>query len=202
MTLADLFFLASVLFVAVCFLAMVVAALDSRMASLRRWAKFLFAYIAVYALALIAASLLSPRRVYPAGERRCWDDWCATALRVVPEATSAPLHRSSGSDMRIWVAEINVSSAAKRVRQSAPDARAELEDEQGALYQPCAAPLANGTAPPRSFADPLGPGGSFPVLLPFRLPMNEQPAGIVMHHGDFPGDIIIGSDSSVLHRPA
>lgn len=95
-----------------------------------------------------------------------------------------------------------MSSVAKRVRQRAPDARAELEDEQGVRYSPCGAPVSVGTAPPRSLADPLGPGESFSVLVPFRLPIRKQPAGIVMHHGDFPGVVIIGSDSSAFHRPA
>ena len=201
MTLADLFFIASFLFVVVCFLAILISLLRARMNSLRRWSKLLFVYVAVYAAALIATSLLSPRRTYSPGERRCWDDWCASAIRVSPAAISPPLPCSAAPDSRIWVAEIDVSSVAKRVRQSAPDARAELEDEQGARYQPCAASLSSGTAPRRSLADFLGPGDSFPVLLPFRLPSNAQPVGVVMHHGDgFPGVVIIGYDSSFLHR--
>jgi hypothetical protein len=97
---------------------------------------------------------------------------------------------------------IEVSSDAKRVRQRALDARAELEDRQGKRYQPCAAPLSSGTAPARWLSDELGPGESFRVILPFRLPDAATPEGVVLHHGDIPGVAIIGADQSFLHRPA
>ena len=30
----------------------------------------------------------------------------------------------------------------------------------------------------------------------------QTPAGLVLHHGDFPGIAIIGADQSLLHQPA
>jgi hypothetical protein len=61
---------------------------------------------------------------------------------------------------------------------------------------------AGGKEPPRFLSDPLGPGGSFRVLLPFLLPETAKPAGLAVHHGDFPGVAIIGADQSFLHTPA
>lgn len=202
MTLSDLLFLASLLFVLVCLLAIFLAALLLRWPAVRRWGKLLAAFIAVYIPVLLLTGLLTPRRIYAPGERRCWDDWCAAAVRVAPATPSTPLPCVGAPGTRIWVAEIEVSSVAKRVRQRARDAAAELEDEQGTRYQTCAAPLAQGGTPARALADPLDPGDSFSVLLPFRLPAKTKPTGIVLHHGDFPGIVIIGNDSSVLHRPA
>jgi hypothetical protein len=209
MTLFDLLFLASVLFVLVSLFAIVVSALRRRAATLRRWARLLAIYLAVYAAVLLLSALLTPRRIYAPGERRCWDDWCTTALRVSPGHNMASLPCRETPDIRIWLAEIQVSSVSKRIRQRAPDARAELEDQQGTRYSPCGAPLApeadsrpQGAGLWHELSDPLGPGESFTVMLPFELPANRQPAGIVMHHGDFPGVIIIGSDSSLFHRPA
>jgi len=101
-----------------------------------------------------------------------------------------------------WIATIQVSSDAKRVRQRARDARAELEDDQGSRRQPCAPALERGTGPARSLSDELGPGESFQVFLPFRLPADRTPAGLVVHHGDFPGIVIIGADQSLLRRMA
>lgn len=95
-----------------------------------------------------------------------------------------------------------LASVLLRVRQRARDARAELEDQQGRRHEPCAASLTNGTEPRRSLSDELGPGESFRVFLPFRLPNTVKPAGLVVHHGDFPGIIIIGADGSFLHAPA
>lgn len=202
MTLSDLLFLASLLFVLVCLLAIFLAAFLLRWRAVRRWGKLLAAFLAVYVPVLLVSGLLMPRRIYPPGALRCWDDWCATAVRVAPATPSTPLPCVGAPGTRIWVAEIEVSSVAKRVRQRAPDAYAELEDEQGTRYQTCAAPLAQGGTPARTLADPLDPGDSFSVLLPFRLPTKAQPAGVVLYHGDFPGIVIIGNDSSVLHRPA
>jgi hypothetical protein len=105
-------------------------------------------------------------------------------------------------DGRTWIATIEVSSDAKRIRQRARDARAELEDRQGRRYQPCAAALPFGTGPARLLSDEVGPGESFRVFLPFRLPGDRTPAGLAVHHGDIPGVVIVGADQSLLHRPA
>ena len=54
----------------------------------------------------------------------------------------------------------------------------------------------------RLLSDEIGPGESFRVFLPFRLPGGATPAGLVMHHGDVPGVAIVGADQSLLHQPA
>lgn len=200
MTLFDLLFLASFFFVVVCLAAIAILALRARHEALRRWLNLLFGYLALYAIALILTSLLTPRRVYPPGERRCWDDWCATAVSATRADSSATSSCPVNPDKRVWLVQIEVSSVAKRVRQSAPDARAELENSQGARYSPCGSPVSQRAAPAHALSDFLNAGDSFSVLLPFQLPADRQPAGIVMHHGDgFPGIVIIHGDASFLH---
>jgi hypothetical protein len=159
-------------------------------------------FLACYAATLICVALALPRRFYAPGERRCFDDWCVTALdaKVADGSMVVPCLADRGS--RNWVAAIEVSSDARRIRQRAPDARAELEDRQGKRYQPCAAALTGATEPARLLSDEIGPGESFRVLLPFQLPDAATPAGLVVHHGDVPGVAIIGADQSLLHRPA
>ena len=202
MTLSDLIFLASVVLVLVLSVRIAVSALRGRWDKARRLTWMLAWFIAGYAVVLIPAALLRPRRIYATGERRCFDDWCVTALsaKVADVSADVPCQSSQGS--RTWVAVAEVFSDAKRIRQRARDARAELEDRQGRRYQPCSAPLGNGTEPPRFLSDELGPGESFRVLLPFQLPDNAEPAGLLMHHGSFPGVLIIGQDQSFLHPPA
>jgi hypothetical protein len=124
----------------------------------------------------------------------------AVEAKIADGSTGAPCQEDGGG--RNWIATIEVSSDAKRARQRAPDARAELEDRQGRRYQPCAAALGRGIGPARLLSDDLGPGESFYVFLPFRLPGDGSPAGLVVHHGDFPGVAIIGADQSWLHRAA
>lgn len=201
MSIFDLLFLISVLFVLVCLVAIVVSVFRSE-AALRRWSGLLAIYFVVYALALTSVSLSSPRRVYAPGERRCWDDWCATAIKATYASNSAATGCVSSPNARIWIAEIEVSSVAKRIRQRAPDARAELEDTHGTRYNPCSGALRKPNALPHTLSDALNPGDAFTVVLPFLLPNSASPVGIVVHHGDFPGKVIIGSDASLFHRPS
>jgi len=202
MTLSDLLFLASVLFTLVLGGRVAVSALRRRWPATRRLSRFLGWFLAVYGVTLVGVALLLPRRYYAPGERRCFDDWCVTALvaEAANHSTDAPCGPARNG--RTWVAEAEVSSVARRIRQRAPDARAELEDQQGKRYPPCAVPLAQGPGPGKSLSDELGPGESFRVFLPFRLPDDAQPAGLVLHHGDIPGIAIVGADQSLLHQPA
>lgn len=202
MTPTDLLFLASVLFVVSLCAGIAVSAVRRRWKAAGRLGRLLGGFLALYAITLICVSLARPRRIYAPGERRCFDDWCVAAMeaRTADTSTTGPCQGDQGG--RTWIADIEVSSAAKRVHQRALDARAELEDRQGRRYQPCAAALPGGNGPARVLCDELGPSDSFRVFLPFRLPENRMPAGLVVHHGDFPGVVIIGADQSLLHRPA
>jgi hypothetical protein len=202
MTLSDLFFLASLLLVLTLCVRIAVSALRRRREITIRLSRLLGWFVAFYAMTLICVALALPRRFYAPGERRCFDDWCVAAIaaKVADVSTGVPCPADPGS--RNWIATIHVSSDAKRVRQRARDARVELEDQQGRRYQPCAAELGLGAGPPRVLSDELGPGESFTVWLPFRLPGDRTPAGLVVHHGDVPGVVVIGADESLLHPPA
>jgi hypothetical protein len=182
MTIQDLVFLGSVLLELFLLVRMAVRAARPQWSGMRRTARFAGLYLAGYAIVLITVALLMPRRLLAPGERRCFDDWCVAALTA----------ERAGNQ---WVATIEVSSDAKRVRQRALDATAQLEDTRGRRYEPCAAPS-------RSLADEIGPGESFRVELQFCLPKDAQPAGVVIHHGAFPGVVIIAEDQSFLHPPA
>jgi hypothetical protein len=194
MTIFDLCFLTSVLFVLVMAIRVLVAAIRGRWQAAGRSTRFLGIFLAFYAIVLVCAALALPRRYYAPGERRCFDDWCAAALTATTAADS-PCGRSGAEND--WIATVEVSSVARRITQRAPDAHAELEDQQGNRYQPCAV-----SASEKLLTDALGPGESFRAFLPFQLPRNAVPAGLVLHHGDFPGVVIIGADQSFLHRPA
>lgn len=191
MTLWDLLFLASVLFVLTLLGRILILTILRRWRKLSRTAAILVLFLACHAAALIAASLLTPRRILAAGERRCFDDWCVAALTLEP--APAP---SCGTESPVWLATFEVSSVARRITQRARDATAELEDTRGQRYSPCAAPAGH------LLTDRLGPGESFRVEMPYHLPAGAEPAGLVVHHGAFPGLIIIKDDQSWLHPPA
>ncbi len=202
MTLTDLLFLASVIFVLVLIVRIALAAILRRWAPVRRLSRLLGLFLAVYGVTLIAVSLLRPRRFYASGERRCFDDWCVTSMGAEPADGALGEPCPSDEAGRTWIAETEVSSVARGIRQRARDARAELEDRHGRVYQPCHPPIAVAGEPARELSDQLGPGESFRVFLPFRLPAGEIPAGLILHHGDIPGIVGIGADQSLFHRQA
>ena len=182
MTLNDLLLLASV-FVLLLLLIRLTASLVRRdWRGFRRIAQIIAIFLATYATALILVSLATPRKILAAGEHRCFDDWCVAAQTV-----------TQVGDNR-WAATLEISSRAKRIRQSARDAAAMLEDTNGKLYQPL------GYMTDKQLTTFLEPGESFPVQIAFQLPPGMQPAGVVIQHGAFPGLIIIGDTQSFLHR--
>jgi hypothetical protein len=193
MTINDLIFIFSFLFTLVMAVRIAIAAIGRRWQVVVRTSRVLGIFLAIYAAVLIAVGVATPRRFYAPGERRCFDDWCAAAISVRAAANSC----GPDNGGRDWIATVEVTSVARRVRQRAADASADLEDEQGRRYQPCA-PAANG----KSLSDPLDPGESFRVSLPFRLPPAATPAGLVLHHGTFPGVVIIGEDHTLFHTGA
>ncbi len=113
MTIFDAAFAGSVLFVAAVFVRIGVAAVLRRWETARRWGRRLGWFVGCYCVALVAVGLALPRRIYAPGERRCFDDWCVTAI----EAKIAD--GESGGSWRTWIAGIEVSSDAKRIRQRA-----------------------------------------------------------------------------------
>lgn len=143
--------------------------------------RWLVGFVAVYALVLIGVSLVTPRRSFAPGERRCFDDWCVTADSA----------RKVGGE---WETVVVVSSDAKRVRQRG-FASVELEDGRGRRYAAAVEP-----EPPLS--GELGPGESFRSRIVYRLPEGVLPAGLVVSHGSGPGKIVIGDDAAFLHPPA
>ena len=191
MTIPDLIFIASVLLCAISIVRLLWLAVRGRWKPFRSTALFLVAFIGIYATALIAAGLLMPRQELQQGERRCFDDWCvsASAIELQTDRGLCP------GATTVWVATVEVSSVARRVQQRAADAFVEIEDGSGRRFEAC------GQSKSRNIRDLLGPGESFSVSLPFALPATARPAGLVIHHGSFPGAIIVGDDQSWLHKP-
>ena len=201
MSLAALFFtllfIASVLLLFGGLVSLGVLALTRRWTALRSTARFLGLYVAAYGVALVAVALSMPRRFMPVGARECFDDWCVAGHSAAPAPASLNSEDCAHTpDQRVWLATIDLSSDAKRVRQRAWDAAAQLEDSAGRRYSPCGPPTGAHT-----LTEVLDPGQRVQVVQPFVLPAGAVPVGIVVHHGAFPGIVTIGDDQSLLHPP-
>ncbi len=192
MTLGDLGLVLSVLLLAAVLVGIVVSVIGRRPDRTRWLAGTAAVYVVGYAALLLATARAVPRRIYAVGTRRCFDDWC------VATGTVRPVDSPAGGGAR-WRTVLTVSSVARRVRQRAPDAHVELEDETGRRYPPSTAGRSAGQP---TLTDELEPGEMIAVPLVFDLPPGAVPAGLILHHGDVPGFMIIGSEQSVLHPPS
>lgn len=177
---------------AICFLvtvgvllAAIVQALRGRGAKALRmlggWALGAALYLAV----LMAVSLRTPQRVLDLGEDRCFDDWCITAER-------ADWARSAHGEtvtvgLRVW-------SRAKRVDQRGPGSEVFLIDQSGRRWDPVPDPVAT----PLSVM--LHAGEAVETSRAFEVPPDARELGLVVNHGEGPGNFVIGDEASWLHK--
>jgi hypothetical protein len=204
MTVLDLVgmlaFLGAIVFLAGAFGVLLFALARRRWHRMRRLALAIGAFLAIYAAALLLASLLSHDRLLGLDQRRCFDDWCV-AVAGAQRATAAG-DTSAGGDL--VVITLRVSSQAKRITQRPSQPHFWVEDAQGRQY--AVSPQGQATwdrthGPIRPVDDRIGPGESFTTPLVFAVPpAADHPALIVTEGPGWLGRLIIGSEESPLHK--
>jgi hypothetical protein len=189
MTLFDLLFLTVVLASVLVLVAVVVLALSGRR---RQAAWMLGGYgicLALYLGVVAAVSLASPQRVLARGEDRCYDDWCIAVI----DAT-----RVERPEVARYVVLLRVTNRARGVSQRENGMVAYVLDEQGRRFDPTPDPA---QAP---FDTLLEPGRSVATIRTFNVAGAVGLPVLVLEHGGasrFPGLVIIGDESSLLHKP-
>ncbi len=152
--------------------------------------------VAAYLALVAAVSLIRPRLERARGAPVCFDEWCVAATGAALAARPAGcLARSP-----VWLIGLEVSSRAKRVTQRELAAVAEVEDGAGRRYAPCGPAVSERGRVPTLW-DPVAPGASFSLTLPFALPPGATPAGVVIRHPYTPGALIVGDDEALFHSP-
>jgi hypothetical protein len=201
MTLTDLLFIVSFLVTAGALIRIVYLLLRSRTAAARTSAIRLAAFLAIYGVALVITSLVSPQQVVKVGEERCFDEWCITVTGASREPSVGGV-RANGI---FYVVSVRVSSHSRGRPQREKDVYTYLTDGRGRRFEISTAGQSAlqraGLAgvPMTSFVDP---GGSFESHLAFDVPQDATNMGFVKRsHGWFPMLFIIGDSSSFLHRP-
>jgi len=186
MTPFDLLFLVAVLAAVV---TLVVAAYQAIRGRAARAGTILLrlAVSAAFYLGIVAlVSLLSPRRVLHVGDPRCFDDWCFAVEHV---------QHAPGPQGVVYQIDLRLFSEAKRISQRENGVAVYLTDSSGRRFDPDPAP----TAPPWNVL--LGPGESVTTTRVFHLPAAASDVGLILEHGGFnPGVVVIGDDSSLLHK--
>ena len=196
----DLLFLLTVLVVLLGLAALVVSLVARRRRVARALALALAAWLLVYALALVGASLLSPARLLAAGERRCYDDWCI----AVQSASARERIGDTRPNGRFVLVTVEVSNAARRSSQREWAVGLALLGPDGSRLAPSPAgqralALEGGAGLPLdTLMDPLG---RFKHVAVFEVPAETRAVDVTVQHGAFPGIVIIGDEQSLLHRP-
>jgi hypothetical protein len=147
--------------------------------------------LAVYLAIVVIVSLVSPRRVLPVGQDRCFDDWCIG----VADIRASP----ATSNGRGYTVTFRMRSRARGRPQRETGIAPYLLDAEGRRYDP----VADTAAAP--FDVTLSPGQSATATRRFEVPSGARDLGVVVaHEGSygFPGLVIIGDEASLLHKKA
>lgn len=146
--------------------------------------------LAVYALAVSAVSLLTPRTIVSIGDSYCFDNWCIGVQKV----TASP----QGGSVR-YQALVRIFSDTDQETVSARGATVYLLDEQGRRFPLVADPSVT------SFDGPIPPRQSVDTALTFLAAADARHLYLT---GDGPGvglpflwvSLYLGSDTSLFHR--
>jgi len=164
------------------------------------------AFAAIYLVALVVVSLVSPQRVLAVGEDRCFDDWCVAVenVTITPElGQGESLLRANGA---FYVVTLRLSNRARGRDQRAGSAAIHLIDDLDRWHD--ASPRGqrayvaqHGPVAPLTATIPLGQ--SLTTVQVFDLPMESHDVGLAVEHpvGFSPGRLIIGDEASLLHKP-
>ncbi len=200
MTIFDLVFLISILAICLGLLGLGIFLVFRQWAKMKWLGLGLVIYVILYAIVLVGVSLLSPQKVMAMHQARCYDDWCASVENVEQRTAIGPI-QANGS---FYLVTIKVSSRAKQASQRALDAGAYLLDNQGIRYDLSPAgqnALASAGEAGLPMDSRVEAGGSFNAIVVFDLPPDTTRLSLVFVLGGFPGNIIIGDDQSILHKP-
>lgn len=140
-----------------------------------------------YALLLALGAAVSAEARVPLGTRLCFDDWCAavSAVRVVPVSNAA---------RKIVVADLRVSSDAKRVTMRVRNPQVYFVDGGGAWFRA----RTYGDAP--SLTTPIAPGESFTTAVAAAVPAGASITAVRLWEGAWIDAWVPFGEESPFHR--
>ena len=201
MTPFDLLFILTVLITVVALLRVGYQLVRTRTAAARTTFLRLAAYLATYAVTLMAVSVLSPGEAWQIGEARCFDEWCIT----VTSASRQPSIGSARATGIFYVVTLRVSSQSRRRPQRESDVDTYLVDGRGRRFDVSGAgadALQRAGLAGQPVTSVVAPGGGFKSRLAFDVPLDATDLRFVKaSHSGFPRRVIIGDPESFLHRP-
>ena len=161
-------------------------------------------FLALYAVALLSVSLLSPQHTLAMHQDRCFDDWCLSVEWVIRQSSVGAPPMLVAARGEFYLVKVRVSSRAKAITQRAPDAQVSLLDASHQRYDPSPSGQQALDATGQGgqvLSSELTPGGSFTRTIVFDLPTGSSHLALVVTHDQFPDLFVIGSEQSFLHQP-
>jgi hypothetical protein len=200
-TLNDLLFIVSFLVTAGALLRVGYLLLRRRTQAARKTSIRLTVFVAIYGIALVVTSLVSPQQVVKLGEERCFDEWCIT----VAGASRVPAVGDVRAAGVFEVVTVRVTSHSRGRPQREKDVYTYLTDGAGRRFDVSPAgqsALERAGLAGMSVTSFVDPGSSFESRLAFDVPEDAKHIGFVKtSHAWFPALFIIGDSSSLFHRP-
>ncbi len=143
----------------------------------------------VYFSALVSTSLATGPRMLDLGQDRCYDDWCIAAVEV---------GRAAVGSQQILTITFQMTNEARRVAQRENGFGVFVIDAAGYRLVP------DVDAAEPAFDQRLEPGEVVQTQRTFTVPVGAGELWLGYEHTGWnalPGVLVIGDDSSWLHRP-
>lgn len=143
----------------------------------------------VYLSALVSTSLATGPRLLDLGEDRCYDDWCIAVVGV---------GRADVGAQQSLTITLQLTNRARRVAQRENGFGVFVIDAAGNRFEP------DVDAAEPAFDQRLQPGEVVLTHRTFTVPANVGELWLGLEHTGWdavPGVLVIGDDSSWLHRP-
>jgi hypothetical protein len=187
MTIFDLLFIVSFLFVATMIGAAAITAIRGRRQKAIRVILTAALFIGLYFVVVIVVSLATPRHVLALNQNKCWDEFCLGVTGV---------QRIASPHGITYEVNVRVGSRALGRPQRGLGATVYVLDNANRRYDA----IPDSTAIPLDIR--LQPQEAMVTTRKFELPTNAGPVDLVLSHGGgFPTCCIIGDDASLLHQP-
>jgi hypothetical protein len=211
MSIFDLLLILLVLATAAALLLVLAALVTRHFKSAARVFAATLAVWLLYLAAGAAVALLTPQRIVPLGQDRCFDEMCfaVTGFQRVPSiASPAGLVRPNGVFL---IVDVRISNQSQRHPQREAGRAGELVDDSNRVYQPSPAAIQALAQAQNPSADPLPgldatvqPGQSLTTRLVFDIPATAtHPAFVLTSHlAVNPARLVIADDAHFLHKPS
>ena len=146
-----------------------------------------------YGLLLLTFSLTSQTNVLPLGQDKCFDDWCASVIKI---------NKLDSANANIYAVTLKVSNHARGRAQKPDHPEIYVIDNLGNIYLESVGDKSDYQKQygvQRSIESRIDAQTSYETTMIFSIPKDRK-GSVVITEGGFPTPLIIGDEGSFLHK--